>query len=253
MKKFVFFLGGHDLEMQTISTLVEQHLGADAVRDKGLGWGARLSEYGPQLRHLSPSQVPVLVELTLDAPVPERAVIVDHHGPAIAPHTPTSLEQVFHLLDLPAEHWTRHLALVAANDRGHRAAMRKIGATPEEISAIRAADRRAQGITEDEERQGVDALAAAEKRLNGTLTLVRLPHGRTATVMDRIDEDMAEVLILSPDEVNFFGRGVAVQALQSAFPDGWCGGDLPTAGFWGHGNPLPSEAALLQILNNLCR
>ncbi len=56
---------------------------------------------------------------------------------------PTSLQQIFALLGLSAERWTRWFALVAANDRGHIAEMVGLGATPEEIAQVRAADRAA--------------------------------------------------------------------------------------------------------------
>lgn len=250
----VFFLGGNDLEMATIRALAEEHLGPQAVRDRGLGWGARLSDHADTLAALAADQVPVLVELAIDMPLPPGAVIIDHHGPA--PQDKTALEQVFQLLGLPPDRWTRHLALVAANDRGHVRALRAMGATDAEIADIRAADRHAQGITREEEDAAQTALAAAEHCLDGRLRVVTLPHGRTATVMDRIaaalpGNAIANVLIFSPGEVNFFGTGPAVAALNAAFPDGFSGGDLPHAGFWGHGVPMPSRPELLGILGGV--
>jgi hypothetical protein len=249
----VFFLGGRDLEMETIRALVEETLGTGAVRDHGLGWGARLSDYAADLAALPPSAVPVLVELVLDIPVPADAVVIDHHGTRAGADAPTSLEQVFRLLALPAERWNRHLALVAANDRGHVRALRAMGATVAEIDAIRAADRRAQGITEAEEAAGEAALAASDTRLDGALTVIRLPHARTAVAMDRLaaataDDTIDNVLVFAPGEVDFFGIGAAVAALDTAFPGGWSGGDLPEAGFWWHGEPLPDEDVLVDVL-----
>lgn len=249
-----FFLGGADLEMAAIRALVEETLGQGALCDHRLGWGARLSDYQAELAALPRAVVPVLVELTLDQDPPERAIIVDHHGDRT--DKPSALHQVFALLaplGLPSGAWTRRMDLVAANDRGHVRAMRALGASPAEIASIRTADRAAQGITPDEERIGEAALAAAESRLDGRLTLVRLPHARTATVMDRIavrtpEAEIRDVLILCPAEVNFYGSGAAVLALDSAFPQGWRGGELPTTGFWGHGAPMPDEAALLRVL-----
>jgi hypothetical protein len=85
---------------------------------------------------------------------------------------------------------------------------------------------------------------------DGRLTLVRLPHGRTATVADplAIQEPDQPLLALSPGEVNFFGPGLAVMALDAAFPGGWSGSDLPDQGFWGHGEPVPAVKALLIVL-----
>lgn len=246
-----FFLGGRDLEMRTIAELVTAHLGPEHVIDRGLGWGAGLSDHADGLAGLAEGAVPVLVELALDQPIPQAAIIVDHHGDA-AGH-PTALEQVFALLGLASSAWTRHLALVAANDRGHVRAMRAMGARPEEILSIRAADRAAQGILAEEDRAGAAALAAAETVLGGRLCVVRLPHGRTATVMDPIaaatpEGQIRDVLIICPAEVDFYGRGAAIRALDSAFPGGWSGGDLPHAGFWGHGAPVPETQTLVAIL-----
>lgn len=243
-----FFLGGADLEMATIRTLVLHTLGPAAVVDKGLGWGARVSDYAIELAALPAGTVPVVVELILDRPLPPTAVVIDHHGERAGADAPTALEQVFALLGLLPSAWTRALALVAAHDRGHVPALEALGASPAEIAAIRAADRAAQGITAAEEETGAKAAAAARTMLGGRLAVVCLPHTRTAIVTDRLAGDSRDLLILSPGEVNFFGSGAAVRALDAAFPGGWRGGALPKTGFWGHAAPLPAEADLLDVL-----
>lgn len=247
--KYCFFLGGADLEMTAIRDLVLEQCGPAALCDAGLSWGAKLSDYGDRPASLPAGTIPVLVELTLDAPVPDRAVIVDHHGAAAGAKAPTSLEQVFALLDLPRQCWTRRLALIAANDRGHVAAMREIGATDAEIATIRTADRAAQGITHHQEIQASQALAHAEHPLNNRLLLLRPPHARTAAITDRLPHPPPPVLIVSPGEINFFGPGPAITALAAAFPHGWYGGNLPDDGFWGCPAPLPAETDILAVLN----
>lgn len=245
-----FFLGGADLEMRTIATLVRDTLGAAAVVDKALGWGAKVSDYSAELAALPSGVTPVLVELAADSPVP-GAIVIDHHGPQAGTSRPTALEQVFALLALPPTVWTRHMALVAANDRGHIQALRAMGASAEEIRDIRAADRAAQGITAAEDEAAAAALAAARPALAGRVLLVHLPHGRTATVTDRLAQDdrpTPNLLIVSPAEINFFGPGPAVAALDAAF-GGWSGGDLPHAGFWGHGHPQPALNDVLTVLD----
>jgi hypothetical protein len=62
---------------------------------------------------------PVLIELADDRFDRGRTVVVDHHGPLAGHDRPASIEQVFALLGLPTEAWTRRLALVAANGRAH--------------------------------------------------------------------------------------------------------------------------------------
>jgi hypothetical protein len=245
-----FFLGGRDLEMATIAELVRGELGAAAVMDKGLGWGARAEAYAPEIAAWrAAGGTAVLVELPgVERPGPD-VIEVDHHGGRVG--EPSALRQVFALLGLPERRWTRHFALVEANDVGHVAAMRAIGASAEEMAAIRAADRAAQGITAAEEAAGRAALAAARTALGGRLLVVALPHGRAATVTDPLALEQGgetrDVLVLTPGGAQFFGRGGAVAALDAAFPGGWRGGELPRRGFWGVSRCLP-EAALIAAL-----
>jgi len=240
-----FFLGGHDLEMLTIRELLRAHA-TDQFCDKGLSWGAKASAYRDEIEQaLASGLTPVLVELENDIELGQDGiVVVDHHGPLAGAAAPTALHQVFGLLGLPPEAWTRRLELVAANDRGHIAGMAAVGATREEIVAIRAADRAAQGITADEERQGEAALETLRTVGNGRLTIVDLPHNRTATVTDRLAPELGgsgyeNLLVISPGEVNFYGDGHLITALAERFPGGWYGGNLPERGFWGHGGPVP--------------
>lgn len=237
--RHAFFLGGHDLEMVTIAGLLRDlqaqgHPRVARLVDPGLAWGARASDHGAAIAEAAAAGlVPVLVELVPDIPLPPGTIEVDHHG--LRSGEPAALRQVFDLLSLPPARWTRHFALVAANDTGHVAALRRIGATDAEVAAIRAADRAAQGITPLEDRAGADALARAEEWLNGSLLVVRLPHGRSAPVADRlaVAGDLRDLLLLCPAATQFFGTGARIAALDAAFPGGWRGGELPTRGYWG--------------------
>lgn len=255
-----FFLGGADLEMVEIRDLVAQTLGSDALVDAGLGWGAKAESYAEEIAAAKAAGVtPVLIELTGAEDV-AGAISVDHHNERAG--EPTSLEQVFALLGLPEEAWTRRMALVAANDRGHLRGMAAMGATPQEMEAIRRDDRAAQGITPDEEQTGRAALKAAHALFGGRLFCVQLPHGRMATVADplRIRERAEgrpprDLLIEAPGEMVFFGTGDGVMALADAFPDGWRGGDLPATGFWGCGrkDDLPDLDTATAVLEPLYR
>ena len=131
LANLVFFLGGSDLEMQTIRALLEE-TAPGHFHDRHLGWGARASAYRQEIgRALSAGLTPVLVELQDDLGLDlGRVVIVDHHGEHAGSDKPTLLQQIFALLDLPAERWTRWFALVAANDRGHIAEMLGSGRHP---------------------------------------------------------------------------------------------------------------------------
>ncbi|GJE70935.1 hypothetical protein [Methylorubrum podarium] len=241
-QRLLFLLGGRDREMVEIGRLVAATLGPDAVRDAGLSWGAQASVYGAAFEEAAATgRVPVLVELTLNVEPPAGAIVVDHHGTRAG--DPSALAQVFALLRLPVEAWTREHALVAANDVGHVDGMRAIGATTAEVARLRAEDRAAQGITPEEEAQGRTALARAEHPLPGVL-LVRLPHTRTATVTDTLveaDTMPDTLLILTPTGAHAFGSGTSVAALDTALPGGWQGGDLPRRGYWGL-SPAPEDA-----------
>ena len=237
--RLAFFLGGHDLEMLTIRDLLIATPGIRYV-DKSLGWGARASEYRPEIDEaLSAGETPVLIELEIDLELPpERVVIIDHHGPRAGSDAPTSLHQVFGLLELPSTAWTRWHTLVAANDRSYIKGMELEGATIEEIRQVRCADRQAQGITTAEEEEAEASLKSVEERLGGQLSIVHLAHRRTAAITDRLDTALGgpgfhNLLIISPDSLNFFGTGGVIHALVEAYPGGWYGGALPERGFWG--------------------
>jgi hypothetical protein len=247
--RLAFFLGGHDLEMVTIrDLLLSSGVDARLVHDAKLRWGAKASAYRTQIeRTLGAGQTPVLIELEDDLGLGHRAIHIDHHGPRGGRETPTSLQQIFALLKLPLESWTPWFERVAANDRGWIPALQALGLTDDEIDAVRRADREAQGITADEETAAERALALAET-CGSALTIVRLPHNRTAPVMDRLAMTKGpeqNILVISQSgteaeasEVNFSGDGRIVAMLNERFPGGWSGGALPERGFWGHGAPV---------------
>ena len=238
----IFFLGGSDLEMDTIRELLARTLAAWRWHDKGLTWGAKASMYEAEIAAaLHAGWTPVLIELENDLQLEPRRIIivVDHHGERAGALQPTSLHQVFALLGLPQREWTRQYELVAANDRGYVPAMLSVGATLEEIRQIRAADRQAQGITEAEERAAEEALQSLRVLAGGELTVAELPHARTAALADRLEPALGGVgfrnlLIRSPQQLNFFGAGEIILALDESFPHGWYGGALPECGYWGH-------------------
>lgn len=242
-ERLTFFLGGHDLEMLTIRELLEAEA-PGRVHDEGLGWGARASAYRDEIAACrARGDTPVLVELDNDLGL-EALVVVDHHGERAGEDAQTSLEQVFALLRLPRERWTRWHELVAANDRAYIPGLVAAGATRDEIARVRAADRAAQGITPQEEAEAERALAHATRLCNGRLTVVRAPHARLAAVEDRLRPELGgpgveNLLLIAPSEVNFSGGGRVVAALDRRFPGGWYGGALPSQGFWGHAGGLP--------------
>ncbi len=252
-----FFLGGHDLEMITIRELVARHTPC-VIHDRLLHWGAKASDYRAEIaRALETGATPVLIELRQDLPLPpEKIRIIDHHGAQAGHDKPTSLEQVFALLSLPDTLWDRHLQLVAANDRGYIPAMLELDASREEIASIRQQDRHAQGITAAEEQAAEAAAQQLDWLFDGRLVVAHLPHNKTAALVDRLQlgqwgqngAGCDNILVFSPREVNFFGDGQAVHALNLEFPGGWYGGDLPVKGFWGLSGGDYQQPGLIALL-----
>lgn len=110
---------------------------------------------------------------------------------------------------------TRKMQLVAANDAGYIPAMMEMGATKEEIAQIRYQDRAAQGITPEQEKQAEEAVANATEFCG--VTVVKMPHSKTATVTDRLfDPNKPQnLLIISGDgETNYFGPEDICRKLQ---------------------------------------
>lgn len=238
----VVFMGGYDAEMVEIANACRE--AGVTIVDKHLGWGAAASAYAEEIAQaISEGKTPVLVELTLDIELPASAIVVDHHNENAG--KPASILQVLDLLGVEP---TRHQQLIAANDCAYIPGMLALGATPEEIAAVRLADRAAQGISSEQEREAERAIAAA-KTVNG-VTIIKMAHSKTATVCDRLfaQDKEQRLLILSEDgESNFFGNGELCRLLQGedtgkkteqgytiySHFGGWIGGNLPTSGFWG--------------------
>lgn len=254
-----YFLGGYDLEMVTIRDWLMQ-LGA-RLYDRRLAWGAKSSAYAEELAaELQVGRRVVLIELEDDLELGQRAAVgqavwIDHHGSRSGRNAPTALRQVFELLDGRPSEWTRWFDLVDANDRGHIPALLERGATTEELLAVRAADRAAQGISAVEEQAGREAAMRAELQEGGRWTLVRLPHGRTTVAADYMNKSLGgpgfeNLLVLWSTGQHFLGDGRVVLGLESRFPGGYYGGDLPFRGYWGHPRKL-CESTVHDVIQSL--
>lgn len=106
-QKYVFFLGGLDLEILTIT----------------------------EIKNLTIYQVPIFIEIGLDTPLPKNAILIDHHSSD--ENKKSSLEQVAELLHIELNRWQK---LVAANDKGFIPVMESMCATKDEIERICEAD-----------------------------------------------------------------------------------------------------------------
>ena len=107
--KYVFFLGGNDLEMSEIRNILNDK--GIEFHDKNLGWGARAAPYEAEIAQVANSgKIPVLIELNNEPKkdyngnepktisLPNNTIDIDHHDQR-ASEDP-SLIQVLNLLEL---------------------------------------------------------------------------------------------------------------------------------------------------------
>ncbi len=231
---YAFFLGGRDLEMSRIATI----LNGSSVPffDKGLEWGAKASTYQTEIESvLESGKKPILIELENDllGAIAERCAWIDHHGNRSS--EPASILQVLGLIGVTP---TRRDRLIAANDSGYIPAMLAMGATQVEIDEIRREDRATQGVTPEME---VEAVTAIESSLAfGPVKCIYLAHSKWCCVTDRLFQtwpDGKENLMVICDNgtpgtftVNYFGRGDICLKMKELFANAWGGGK-------GYGNP----------------
>lgn len=238
MNRHIFFLGGGDAEMAEIRAILREK--KIPFHDRGLCWGAKVSDYGAEIRDLPDDAIPVLVELTPDMAVPEAGVVIDHHGDQAGKDRKTSIEQTADLLGLELN---RRQRLIAANDRGHIRAMREMGAFDEEIREIRELDRAAQGVTAEDERLAERSVRERMEVLGEGTVFVESLTERTSPVTDRLWDRFDHIFVRTPGG-NFLysGKGYVIRRLKDRFEtmgkdkdavDFWYGGELPETGFFG--------------------
>ena len=195
----VFLLGGYDLEMLTIKQLLE---GKDdcVIIDKHLSWdNAVLSAYSDELSQYASDTI-YGIELQEDIPLPENCHIIDHHNQK--EDAPCALEQVAALLGITLN---RYQQLVASNDKGYIPAMLAMSATQEEIELIRRNDRRAQGISPEEETKAELSIAKNLSR-HGKLTVVLSLTPYFSCICDRLFP-YHSLLVYNEESWTFYGEG----------------------------------------------
>ena len=238
MKKF-FVAPQNDAEAVAICNMLRHNGIEHAVTDQK--WGASWSNLEPEIKAQIESKVKegyTVYGVELQGKAPTGSVNIDHHkyDGDDRSNDLSSIEQVASLLGIEL---TAYEKAVALNDKGYIPLMLEAGISAELVSTVRLADRRAQGVTAEMEKQAEKACAS--KEVCGTLTVVRLPHSKTSTVCDRLFGQYQDLLVLSEDgETNFFGSGAIIVQLQEKF-GGWAGGQLPKTGFWGASNAPQGE------------
>lgn len=199
MKNRVFLLGGHDLEMSVVKSLLERN--GETVIDKSLSWDtADIENYSEEL-DLYTFCIIYGIELRngKGLALPSNYRLVDHHN--AFDHQKSALEQVAAILGVEL---SRFESLVAANDKGYIPAMIEEGATKEEIEEIRFKDRQIQGVTKDDEEQAIEAIGGAYRE--GKVTVVFSKTSRFSAITDRLFP-FDSLLIRSEHELIYYGVG----------------------------------------------
>ena len=198
-KEKVFLLGGYDLEMLTIKQLLEARTDC-VVIDKRLSWdNAFLSAYREELSLYNDKSV-YAVELQDDLGGQYQVTFIDHHNGMES--NPSSLEQVAAVLDASLN---RFQQLVAANDKGYIPGMMAMSATREEIDEVRRNDRKAQGVSEEEEKLAELSIASRLTH-HGHLIVVRSLTPRFSCICDRLFP-YHSLLVYDDASWAFYGEG----------------------------------------------
>lgn len=196
VKKRMFLLGGYDLEMKTIKKLLKKR--GENYRDKNLTWGASLSAYKEELKN---NYHFYAIELIEDIQTEKPLTLIDHHNEL--QYKKSSLEQICELLAIKME---RKLKLIAINDAQHIKGMLAFGATKEEIEEIRKKDRKAQGVTEEDELLALSSIE--EKQVEEDILIIYAKTDKFSTIADRLYGKNA--LIYNESKLNYYGRDIKI-------------------------------------------
>lgn len=196
-ENYVFFLGGYDLEMKTIAELLHEQ-GCEII-DHKLTWGAKASNYKKEIENLGREQIPVLIELEIDIKLPSGTILIDHHNEH--EEKQSSIVQISSLLNIELNRWQQ---LVSANDKGYISAMECICATEGEIKRIREADRRAQGVTQQDEKYAEESIKKYLEEKNG-ITIINSLTEKFSPITDRMYGKTNNLLIISANTLTYYG------------------------------------------------
>lgn len=245
-KKYIFFLGGYDLEMVTIKEILEER--KEKFFDKKLSWGAKASAYQSELALLQHEQIPVLIELEIDIPIPPETILIDHHNERAGKDKKTSIEQVADLLDVKLNRWQQ---LISANDKGYVWGMQDIGATEEEIKKARTLDMEKQGVSiEDQEKAKISVNHFLE-RISKDMVIINSLIEKTSPITDLIYKYYRHIFIITPsNKLSYSGTEQIIKILEEKYAElkkednkikTWSGGYLPDHGYFGSSYALDKK------------
>ena len=196
----IYLLGGHDLEMLEIKTLLEGD-GFD-VRDNNLDWSNAVLDAYIEVLEQNPDAEFVGIELRDRNQISKkyRYTLIDHHNEFS--NKPAAILQVAEMLGKEPD---RHMRLVAANDSGYIPAMQALSATDEEIAYIRRSDRAAQGVSVTDEMLAEHAISNNLER-HGQLLVVKSETSRFAPICDRL-YPYHRLIVYTDAEWMYYGDG----------------------------------------------
>jgi hypothetical protein len=250
MANRLWIVPDNDLESKEIQRLlVAQN---EKFLTTGLAWGATWAKLEPSVvqeiqDHHTADQKNVVYGIELGGPNPFRAINIDHHQYSWEDrsHLESSLEQVAGILKVRL---SREQLLIAANDREWIPGMEDLNATPEEIDSIRRRDRRAQGVTEDDERRALAELSKSEDRSG--LFIIDTGQRPISAHLDfaYLQKDAREILVRSPEQWLYSGRKHRILASLRLGLEYWSGGGF-ASGYFGVTKPdSEAQQKILEVL-----
>ncbi len=214
-KKYVFLIGGHDLEMDEIVKILKEH--NCEYFDESLKWGARLSHYEKYFNDEGYKEKTFFgIELSKDCEPPVNYQGIDHHNKNKA--LPSSIKQVACLLSIEL---TREQMLISANDSGYIPALIAEGATDAEILYVRSRDRKAQGVTAEDEAAAAKSLSFMD--IDGDFVVVKSLTDKFSAVTDAIYINEGEkkinrenikkykrLIVYNDSGINYYGDNISI-------------------------------------------
>ncbi|NVK64976.1 MAG: hypothetical protein HWE22_10335 [Flavobacteriales bacterium] len=199
---YIFLLGGSDLEMTEIKRILKRR--KLSFEDRNLTWGNASWEAYQDLYEFPEDRNKIFVGIELQDKDsrPQNSIDIDHHGELEGRNS--ALEQLIDLLEIP-ESFTWRRQLIAANDTGYIPAMQKLGASKEEIEKIRRLDRKAQGVSEQDEKLAEKAIRENCTSYGG-LKLIRAFNDKFSPITDRLFGHSKQHIIYTENELTYFGK-----------------------------------------------
>lgn len=249
--KFLFLLGGSDLEMIEIKSLLEKT--QVKFLDAGLSWNNSIWDAymkAPYIEKIQQSIAAgvIVYGIELRGDIPTGCELIDHHNEL--QENPASIVQVANILNIKLNDWQQ---LVAANDAGYIPAMQALGASDDDISKIRKADREAQGVTVEDEALGRLSVEKNTIKTRG-ITIVKSLTERFSVISDIVYKPYLRLIIYNEKELNYYGSGKL--AIAEKYHDlikenkAYQGGDKKN-GYFGLKQGIFSETEIKEIKNSI--